>query len=112
MSINETTPAPVAGGQHCYCTETYIDGKHHAVPFTTRKVVLAELKKGDVIADGRGWETEYVVGLFKVIRINKKTITVIDCDETGRICEYGYIYPSGQRKSKLSIRRTYDVVNV
>jgi hypothetical protein len=109
MSINETTPAPVPGGRHLYYTFTYVDGKHQPVPFTTRKVALDELKKGDVIAEEKAWETEDVVVLYKVLRINKKTVSVTDCDEMGLVC----YYPSGERKSKLTLwnGRRFDVVN-
>jgi len=105
----KATPPPVAGGKHCYYKRTLIDHKDHALPFTTRQVALTDLKVGDVVAEEKAWETEDVVLLYKVVRINKKTISVKDCDESGRIMVYG----SGEAKSKLSLwaNRKFDVVN-
>lgn len=110
LIMDEPAPAPVIGGQHIYYTCTYIDGKAHPVPFTTRKVMLAELRKGDVIAEGKAWETEDVIILYKVLRINKKTISVTDCDERGHII----VYPRGESKSKVSnwIGRMFNIVNI
>jgi len=55
----------------------------YELPFNTKVVKLSALKKGDVLVRERAWATEDVVILCKVVRINKKTVSVEDCDQRG-----------------------------
>ena len=56
-------------------------GKGEELPFHTKKVNTSELKKGDIIAETKAWEMGDTVILGKVKSINKKTISVVSCDQ-------------------------------
>jgi hypothetical protein len=58
-------------------------GKGEELPFHTKKVNVSELKKGDIIAETKAWEMGDYVILGKVKSINKKTISVVGCDQDG-----------------------------
>jgi hypothetical protein len=60
-------------------------GKGEELPFHTKKVNVSELKKGDIIAETKAWEMGDTVILGKVKSINKKTISVVCCDQDGRL---------------------------
>lgn len=95
--------------KHCWVEKYLPDPKHSdVIPFQTKEVVLSELKKGDVIAQPTAWETEDMIILYKVLRINKKTISVVDCDQDGSVIYYPS-YPTADkpRKSKLTLWNGY-----
>ena len=69
--------------RHCFYTLTYIDGKTHPVPYTTVEVLKTELNVGDIVVLSKCWETEDVDLLHRVSRINKKSITLLNCDQYG-----------------------------
>jgi hypothetical protein len=52
-------------------------------PFNREKIPLSQLKKGDIIVREEAWENYDVYLMYKVLRINKKTISVIRCDQYG-----------------------------
>lgn len=79
--------------------KTLIDGKDHTLPFNTTNIPLSELKVGDIIGVEKAWEEADVMLLYKVVRINKKTVSVKDCDETGET----YLYDNKECKEKLTI---------
>jgi hypothetical protein len=55
----------------------------------TKFVPLAELKDGDIIVKERAMETEDVAYLHKIMSINKKSISVVNCDQDGRVIYEG-----------------------
>jgi len=75
------------------------DAVAYELPFNTKTVPLAELKDGDIIVSERARETEDVAYLHKIMSINKKSISVVNCDQDGRV-----IYDSeGVTKSRLTL---------
>ena len=54
------------------------------IPFNTTSVMFSELSKYNIIVELTEHVTEDRFHLYKVIRINKKTITVEECDQYGR----------------------------
>lgn len=66
------------------------DPKHSdKILFKTVDKPLEELRKGDIIAKDTAWETEDMIILYSIYRINTKTITVKDCDQFGTILNDG-----------------------
>lgn len=68
------------------------------LPFQVRSVLVDELKKNDLIVKSEELEMDSVDIIYRVIRVNKKTITVQGCDEFGTICR--------DKKVKM-IKQTY-----
>ena len=73
---------------------TYID--LFQLPFNTKIVELSALKKGDVLVQGQSWDNKPVLTLYKIVRINKKTVSVEDCDQRG-------LLTPNSRASKIEI---------
>lgn len=56
----------------------------HELPFGMTRIPLSDLKVNDIICEEKAWDgCDDVVVLYKVKRINKKTVTVMDCDQYG-----------------------------
>jgi hypothetical protein len=60
------------------------DAITYELPFNMKIVKLEELKVGDVVVQDHARETEDVAYLYKVLSINKKSISVVSCDQDGR----------------------------
>jgi hypothetical protein len=67
------------------------------LPFDTTTVPLEELRRDAIIAETRGGETEDTMYLYKVLRVNKKSISVEECDQRG-------LGLGADRRSKLPVR--------
>ena len=66
------------------------DPKHSdKILFKTIETPLADLRMGEIIAKDTAWETEDMIILYSIYRINTKTITVKDCDQFGTILNDG-----------------------
>lgn len=85
--------------RHIFYRHTYIDGVKRAVPYLTERIEKRLLKAGDIIVKRHWWETEEVESLHKVIRINKQSITVKDCDQ------YGYTAPYEREDNKKELMK-------
>jgi hypothetical protein len=85
----ESAPKPAEKPRHIHYRR-YLGGRddgERPLPFETRDVPLEEVKVGDVIVVSEAWECEDVDVVWKVVRLNKKTISVYACDETGTLTE-------------------------
>jgi hypothetical protein len=56
---------------------------HSELPFKTEEKKVADLKKGDILIETQALEVMDVAYLYKILRVNKKTLTVIRVDLTG-----------------------------
>ena len=61
----------------------YITMGNAELPFKTEEKKVADLKKGDIIVETEAREVVDVALLYKILRVNKKTLTVIRVDLTG-----------------------------
>lgn len=86
-TFNEYIHAP---RKQCWVKCYLPDPKHSdKILFKTVEKPLAMLSMGDIIAKDTAWETEDMIILYSIYRINKKTITVKDCDQFGAILNDG-----------------------
>lgn len=55
----------------------------HEIPFNIKDVELTGIKKGDILVVNKYLETDDIIQLYKVLRINKKTVSVRECNQHG-----------------------------
>jgi hypothetical protein len=78
--------------QHMWTIKDYMTGEHFGTPFTTQVVPLAELNPYDIIAEEHSGDVTHTITLYKIVRINKKTLTVYPCVQSGaRVGDNTYI---------------------
>jgi transposase-like protein len=96
----ESAPKPAEKPKHIHYRR-YLGGDRDVgeirMPFETRDVPVEEVKVGDVIVVSEAWECEDVEIIWKVCRLNKKTISLYACDETGT--------PTKEKEKRLMDKR-------
>jgi hypothetical protein len=55
----------------------------HEIPFNIKDVELTAIKKGDILVVNKYNETSDMIQLYKVLRINKKTVSARECNQHG-----------------------------
>ena len=77
----------------------------YELPYETISTPTEDLKVGDVISEFKAWETEDVALVYKIIRINKKTMTVVDCTEKGVVVEARAAHPTKISKDRTNFNK-------
>ena len=74
-------PAP----RHVYTRKNYMGGDMdlYILPYRTTQRLKTELKKNDIVVKVNYGETDERDTLWRVVRINKKSITINRCDQYG-----------------------------
>jgi hypothetical protein len=62
-----------------------LSGKHHSFPLPTKDVEPEELQINDIYTKRYHGETDESIHLYKIIKINKKTLLVRPCDQHGNM---------------------------
>jgi len=70
----------------CYLPDPKCSDK---ILFKTIETPLADLRMGDIVANHEGWETSDVIALYRIHSVNRKTLTVNDCDQFGTLTIHG-----------------------
>jgi len=85
-----------------YIKEDIVGGSF-SLPFQTKRIDFSELREGDIVVEQQGWEVQDVVFLYKVIRINTKSVTLRKCDRYGIIT-----FPTFKKNER--IQRRYSIL--
>jgi hypothetical protein len=57
--------------------------KPTALPFNTTEVEWTDLRKNDIVAVQEGREINDIIRLYRLVRINKNSFSLIECDMNG-----------------------------
>ena len=100
---------------HRFATDIYQSQIKKEFPFKTIKKTKPELDTGDIIVEDYWYEGDEGKYLYYVARINKKSVTLLDCDQYGNTLywkrRYGPSPEYAKQLYKCSDKHIFEVLD-